>query len=107
MSTELTPHGGPLRRGLARRNSMAFPSKLRDAIPPLHDGRVLELDSINGQASNTHLFGPVVQLKLIVKETGKLTDSFVILMGLQPGAARELSATLAAMANQAEQQQPI
>ena len=45
-----------MRRTLAR-NSMAFPRELRDAIPAVHDGRILELDSINGQASNTPLFG--------------------------------------------------
>ncbi len=44
--------------------------QLRDAIPAIHDGRILELDSIDGHASNTQLFGPVVELKLIVKETG-------------------------------------
>jgi len=36
---------------------MAFPRELRDAISPLHDGRVLELESIDGQASNSLLFG--------------------------------------------------
>ena len=91
-----------MRRTLARRNSMAFPRELRDAIPAVHDGRILELDSINGQASNTPLFGPLVELKLIVKETGKLTDSFVLLMRLQPAAARQLSATLSELAEQAE-----
>ena len=90
-----------MRRTLAR-NSMAFPRELRDAIPAVHDGRILELDSINGQASNTPLFGPLVELKLIVKETGKLTDSFVLLMRLQPAAARQLSATLSELAEQAE-----
>jgi hypothetical protein len=91
-----------MRRTLARRNSIAFPRELRDAIPAVHDGRILELDSINGQASNTPLFGPVVELKLIVKETGKLTDSFVLLMRLQPEAARQLSATLSELAERAE-----
>ena len=91
-----------MRRTPARRNSMAFPRELRDAIPAVHDGRILELDSINGQASNTPLFGPLVELKLILKETGKLTDSFVLLMRLQPEAARQLSATLSELAEQAE-----
>ena len=104
MSTELQREGGPVGPSRARRNSMAFPSKLRDAIPALHDGRVLELDSINGHATNTGLLGPIVELKLIVKETGKLTDSFVVLMRLQPEAAREFSATLSDLANQAERQ---
>jgi hypothetical protein len=78
---------------------MAFPRELRDAIPPLHDGRVLELASINGQASNTTLFGPLVELKLVVQETGKRSDSFVVLMRLQPEAARTLAATLTELAD--------
>ena len=90
-----------IRRTLARRNSMAFPRALRDAIPPLHDGRVLELDSINGDASNTALFGPLVELKLVVKETGKLPHSFVVLMRLQLEAARKLAVTLTELADQA------
>jgi hypothetical protein len=49
---------------------MAFPRELRQAIPDLHTGRALELDSINGQSSNTIMFGPLVRLKLLVKETG-------------------------------------
>jgi hypothetical protein len=42
-------------------------------------------------------------LKLIVKETGQLTDSFVVVMRLQPDAARKLSATLTELADQAEE----
>ncbi|HXA51063.1 MAG TPA: hypothetical protein VNV86_12190 [Candidatus Acidoferrum sp.] len=101
MSTEVSRKGAPVRRALARRNSMAFPRELRDAIPPLHDGRVLELASINGHASNTTLFGPLVELKLVVQETGKRSDSFVVLMRLQPEAARTLAATLTELADQA------
>lgn len=103
MSTEVTRKSAAMRRVLARRNSIAFPRALRDAISPIHDGRVLELDSINGQASNTALFGPLVELKLVVKETGKLRDSFVVLMRLQPDAARKLAATLTDLADQAGQ----
>jgi hypothetical protein len=101
MASELTRGNPPVRR-LARRNTMAFPRELRGAIPDLHTGRVLELDSINGQGSNTPLFGPLVQLKLVVKETGKLTGQFVVRMDLQPDAARELAATLASLADAAE-----
>ncbi len=89
-------------RGLRRRNTMAFPRELRDAIPDLHAGRVLELDAINGQASGGIPFGPPVQLKLVVKETGKLTGEFVVVMGLQVDAARKLAATLTQLADQAE-----
>jgi hypothetical protein len=102
MSSELTRKSA-LRRALARRNTMAFPRELRLAIPDLHTGRVLELDSINGQSSNTFLFGPLVELKLVVKETGKLTGQFVVRMSLQVNAARELAATLTRLADQAEQ----
>lgn len=103
MSTEVTRKRAAIRRALAHRNSMAFPRALRDAISPIHDGRVLELDSINGQAPNIALFGPLVELKLVVKETGKLADSFVVLMRLQPDAARKLAATLTDLADQAGQ----
>jgi hypothetical protein len=81
---------------------MTFPRELRGAIPDLHAGRVLELDSINGQSSNTALFGPLVELKLVVKETGKLSARFVIRMDLQVDAARELAATLTKLADTAE-----
>jgi hypothetical protein len=81
---------------------MAFPRELREAIPDLHGGRELELDSINGQASTVPLFGPLVRLKLVVKETGKLSGRFVVLMDLQPDAARELAATLTKLADGAE-----
>ncbi|HLG95769.1 MAG TPA: hypothetical protein VKX49_05610 [Bryobacteraceae bacterium] len=85
---------------------MAFPRALRDAIPPLHDGRVLELDRIDGNASNSTLFGPLVELKLVVKETGKRPDSFVVLMRLQPDAARKLAATLNTLADQTNTSEP-
>jgi hypothetical protein len=100
MSVQITRKNVPARRGLARRNTMAFPRGLRDAIPPLHAGRVLELDSINGKASDTMLFGPMVQLKLVVQETGKLDGKYVVRMDLQPDAARQLAATLTRLANE-------
>jgi hypothetical protein len=81
---------------------MAFPRELRGAIPDLHTGRALELDSINGHSSNTVLFGPRVELKLVVKETGKLSGQFVISMDLQVDAARELASTLTKLADMAE-----
>ena len=37
-----------------------------------------------------------------MKETGKLTGEFVVVMGLQIDAARKLAATLAELADQAE-----
>ena len=80
---------------------MAFPRELRGAIPDLHGGRVLELDCIDGQASK--FFGPLVALRLVVKETGKLSARFAIRMHLQIEAARELAATLNKLADTAEQ----
>ena len=107
MSKQLTRLGPPAPRGLARRNTMAFPRGLRDAIPDLHTGRVLELDSINGHASHLTLFGPQVDLKLLVKETGKLHGEFVVRMGLQVEAARRLAATLTELAERAERMEPV
>jgi hypothetical protein len=103
MSTQLTRKSVPARRGLLRRNTMAFPRELRQAIPDLHAGRILELASINGRAPNFFsLFGPPVELKLVVKETGKLKGEFVVVMGLQIDAARKLAATLTELADQAD-----
>ena len=81
---------------------MSFPRELREAISDLHTGRALYLDSINGDASNTALLGALVELKLVVKETGKLSGQFVIRMDLQPEAARGLAATLIKLADLAE-----
>ena len=102
MSTELTRKNASVRRGLVRRNTMAFSRELRQAIPDLHAGRVLELDSINGRTSDIPVFSPPVELRLVVKETGKLTGEFVVVMGLQIDAARKLAATLTELADQAE-----
>jgi hypothetical protein len=84
---------------LHRGNSMSFPRELRDAISDLHTGRALYLDSINGDASNTALLGALVELKLVVRETGKLSCQLVIRMDLQPEAARGLAATLIKLAD--------
>ena len=102
MGSEIIPKNVPMRRR-ARTNLMAFPRELHGAIPDLHGGRVLALDSIDGRASNSVLYGPVVELKLVVKETGKLSGRFPIRMTLQIDAARELAATLNKLADTAEQ----
>jgi hypothetical protein len=86
---------------------MAFPRTLRNAIPDLHGGRLLELDAINGLATNTTLFGPMVNLKLVVQETGKLKGKFVVGMALLPDAARKLAATLTQLAEEAERKEPL
>jgi hypothetical protein len=105
MGNELAQNSNPARR-LERRNYMAFPRELREAIPDLHAGRALELDSIHGQSSNTLLFGPLVQLKLLVKETGKLRGQFIVRMDLQPDAARKLATELNNLADVADRSQP-
>jgi len=83
---------------------MSFPAELRDAIPvlPTCAGRVLELDSMSGLATNSHLFGHRVHLKLVVKETGKLNGEFVVGVDLQVESARGLAARLLELADQAE-----
>ena len=80
-----------------------LPTRATRSDPDLHGGRVLELDSIDGHASNTVLFGPLVELKLVVKETGRLSGCFSIRMTLQVDAARELAATLNRLPDTAEQ----
>jgi len=93
-----------MRRRFSLPNTMSFPSELREAIPvlPTYVGRVLKLDAMTGEHSNTSLFGPRVHLKLVVKETGKLTGEFVVRMDLEVDAARALAETLARLADQAE-----
>ena len=106
MSRQLTRKKAPARRALNLGNTMAFPRELREAIPDLHAGRVLDLDSINGSASHT-ILGRLVHLKLVVKETGRLSGKFVVAMALQVEAARQLAATLAQLADEAERKEPI
>jgi hypothetical protein len=107
MTRQLTRKKVPAQPVLNVGNTMAFPRELRDAIPDLHAGRVLDLDSINGIASHTLLFGRLVQLKLVVKETGKLSGKFVVGMALQIDAARQLAATLTRLADEAERKEPV
>jgi hypothetical protein len=106
MTKKLAVRGLPARRGATRRNVMEFPRELRDAIPDLHAGRILELDSISGTASNLSILGPPIDLKLVVKETGKLKGQFVIRMSLHPEEARKLGATLTELADQVEPAKP-
>lgn len=92
------------RRWVFEMNTMGFPRALREAIPdlPTSIGRVLKIDSMNGHATNTTLFGPGVHLKVVVKETGRLKGEFVIRMDLEPTAARTLAETLLRLAGRAE-----
>ncbi|MEO8026764.1 MAG: hypothetical protein ABI823_09825 [Bryobacteraceae bacterium] len=103
MRDQMISTAAPSKFRLARRNTMAFPRELRSAIPELHDGRVLELDSIEGHAADVVLRGPEVQLKFLVKETGQLKGEFEVLMNLQPEAAHALAATLSELAKLAEE----
>jgi hypothetical protein len=81
-------------------NTIGFPTALRDAIPdlPTSVGRVLKLDSINADATDSQLFGPRVHLKLLAKETGKLTGEFTVRIDLDPKAALALAETLTKLA---------
>jgi hypothetical protein len=101
MARQLTRKAGAVRRRLVGRNTMGFPRELRNAIPDLHGGRLLEIDSIAGRAGNTPWAGPAVELTLVVKETGKLSGRFVLGMSLQVDAARKLAATLSELAGEA------
>jgi len=107
MSKEVARRGAPARqRVLDLGNTIGFPRELREAIPDLPTcvGRVLQVEAINGDASETPLFGPRVNLKLVAKETGKLTGTFVIRLDLAPDAARGLAETLTRLADRAEKQ---
>jgi hypothetical protein len=98
MSKELTRTKLARRRRSSETNTIAFPRSLRDAIPDLCDGRVLKLDSINGDVSDSALFGPRVHLKLVARETGKLSGEFTLRIDLDPGAALALAETLTKLA---------
>jgi hypothetical protein len=90
------------RRWESSRNTMSFPRALRDAIPDTHAGRVLELASTSGAVSEAYPNCPPVQVRMLVKETGKLTGEFVVVLDLQPEAARALADTLTRLADEAE-----
>lgn len=105
MSKQLTRKAVPARRRFpVLGNTMGFPRALREAIPDLPTcvGRVLKVDAINGDAVNSRLWGRRVSLKIVVKETGKLTGEFIVRLDLEVEAARGLSETLAKLADQAE-----
>ena len=80
---------------------MFFPRELRDAIPEQHRGRDLVLDSITAAAAHSLFLGPQVRLKVLAKETGRLSGEFAIVISLEPEAARALAKTLTKLADQA------
>jgi hypothetical protein len=102
MSTELTRTNVARRRWSFETNTIAFPTSLREAIPdlPTCAGRVLKLDSANGEATDTALFGRRVHLNLIAKETGKLTGEYTVRIDLDPKAALALAETLTKLAGE-------
>jgi hypothetical protein len=107
MSKEVARSEPPARRRRrweASRNTMSFPRELRDAIPDLPTcvGRVLELDSTTGSISRIYPGCPPVQLRMLVKETGKLKGEFPVFIDLQPEAARALAETLTRLADEAD-----
>jgi hypothetical protein len=105
MSKELARQSVPARRRYRfSSNRMTFPRELRDAIPdlPTYVGRVLEISAMDGEATNSVLFGPQVHLRFVVKETGKLAGEFAIRVDLQADAARTLAETIANLADQAD-----
>jgi hypothetical protein len=85
----------PPRRRLSP-NRIFLPTALREAIPDLPTclGRDLELDSMTAGISKTPWFGDRVELKLLAKETGKLTGEFTLNIGLSIDAARALAELL-------------
>jgi hypothetical protein len=102
MSSELTRTNVARRRWSFETNTIAFPTALRDAIPdlPTCAGRVLKLDSISGDASDSSLFGPRVRLSLVAQETGKLTGEYTVRIDLDPKAALALAETLTRLAGE-------
>jgi len=102
MSSELTRTNVARRRWSFETNTIAFPTALRDAIPdlPTCAGRVLKLDSISGDASDSSLFGPRVRLNLVAQETGKLTGEYTVRIDLDPKAALALAETLTRLAGE-------
>jgi hypothetical protein len=106
MSKALSKPGVPAKRRMFARNTMLFPRELRDAIPDLHGGRLLLLDAMDAEPSNSQMFGPRVHLKLNVKETGKLKGVFTVRLDLESEAARALAANLTELADQADKLKP-
>jgi hypothetical protein len=80
-----------------------LPTCLRDAIPDLHGGRVLKLDSVTAGVSRAEFFGDHIQLNLIARETSPLHGEFVVRVDLLPEAARTLAETLTRLADEVEE----
>jgi hypothetical protein len=89
-------------------NSVSFPRELRDAIPD-HDpsaGRVLKLESAHAQPAHTVEWGRLVQVKLEVCETGRLTGVFDVWIDMEAGAAEALAQTIPGAVEQSAKLKP-
>lgn len=95
MSTQLSP---------TLPNWIAFPQKLRDAIPEFEPcaARVLQLECVDAGPSDSEMFGRRVKVKLQAVETGKLDGIFDIAIYLNISAAEALSEVLRTAAEQAK-----
>jgi len=89
MSSQLTRKSAPGDAGSeASQTRCRSHANCGKRFPDLHAGRILELAAINGNKVDHPLFGPLVELKLVVRENGQNSAaSFVVLMSLQPDAA--------------------
>ena len=104
MSKQLSRTRVARRHRLTPYNTIAFPRALRDAIPDLHGGRVLKLESVTAGVSRAEFFGEHIQLNLTARETGRLSGEFVVRVDLLPEAARTLAETLTRLADEVEKQ---
>ena len=102
MSKQLSRTTVARRYRLTPYNTIAFPRALRDAIPDLHGGRVLKLDSVTAGVSRAEFFGDHIQLNLTARETGPLSGEFVVRVDLLPEAARTLAETLTRLVAEVE-----
>lgn len=107
MRAKITGASLPTPRRRINPNRILFPRNVRAAIPdmPTCVGRELVVDSISGHPTRTPWFGEGVEVRVLAKETGKLTGEFVITLHLAPDAARGLAETLTRLADQAESPQ--
>ena len=96
----------PQPRRIAPYNTITFPRALKDAIPDLHEARVLKLDSVDADLSRGEFFGDHLRLNFTVRETGKLAGEFAVRVDLLPDAARALAETLTRLASELETLRP-
>jgi hypothetical protein len=90
-------------------NSVTFPRELRDAIPDHQPsaGRALKLESVDAQPANTVEWGRRVDIKLQVRETGKLNGVFDVWIDIEIDAAKALAETILAAAELSAKISPV